>query len=123
MTMGKIIVMGSKTYEIIGRPLVGRTNVVLTRSKQYKDINIVEYKDFNTLISSFTPEADVMVIGGAEIYKLTLPYADKLYVTHIAAEYTGDVYFPEVNWAQYRIISEKKDKELKFVVYEKRKEE
>lgn len=123
ITMGKTIVMGSKTYETIGRPLVGRTNVVLTRTKKYKDYNIITYTDFNKLINSFTPEADIMVIGGAEIYRLALPYADKLYVTHIAAEYTGDVYFPEVNWAQYRIVSEKKDKELKFVVYEKRKEE
>jgi dihydrofolate reductase len=120
--MGKIIVMGSKTYETIGRPLSGRTNVVLTRSKKYKDYNVITYSDFDKLMNGFTYEADIMIIGGAEIYKLGLQYAERLYVTHIAAEYTGDVYFPEINWAQYRIISEKKSKELTFRVYEKRRD-
>lgn len=121
MTMGKTIIMGSKTYETIGKPLNGRTNIVLTRSKKYNDFGVIEYGDFEKLINSFSSEADIMVIGGAEVYRLALPYADRLYVTHIAAEYFGDIYFPEINWAQYRIISEKKDKELNFVIYERRK--
>jgi len=95
-TMGKPVLMGRKTYESIGRPLPGRTNIVLTR----RDIAIPGCSVVHSL-----PEAlqlfeasgaeELMVMGGAEIYALFLPEADRLYMTLVHHAFEGDAWFPD----------------------------
>ncbi len=100
-TMGKPVLMGRKTFESMKAPLPGRTNIVMTRDADWDHpgVNVVaslaaglELAEQQGLIDGVE---EVMVIGGAEIYALALPLADKLYITHVHAQPDGDVYFPE----------------------------
>lgn len=83
-TLGQTVVMGSKTYASLGRPLPNRKNIVLSRSGEYT------VKDVIAMAAS----ENVFIIGGAEIYKIFIPFADQIIITHINAEFQGDVYFP-----------------------------
>lgn len=105
ITLGKPVVMGRATYESIGRPLPGRTNIVLSRQYEqpYKDDNGVIW--VNSPAQAITAAGDVetlMVIGGGRIYAEFLPLADLLYLTQIKLETAGDTYFPDyraqANW-------------------------
>ncbi len=82
VTTGKIIVMGRKTFESIGRPLPNRTNIVLTRDHTYKPegVNVVTGID---TIFGLAMTYDVFIVGGGEIYKTFLPFTDNLYVTEV----------------------------------------
>jgi len=94
-TMGKPVLMGRKTYESIGRPLPGRTNLILTRQVdlQIDGCTVVHSLDEATAIA---PEAEeIMVMGGAEIYALLFDQARRLYITEINAVFEGDAWFPE----------------------------
>ena len=111
VTMGKPIVMGRKTFESIGRPLPGRTNIVITRDRDWVADGV---KVAHSLDEAITLAADVglidgveelMVIGGAEIYAAALPQADRLYLTQVDAEVEGDAWLPEINWAKWREVS------------------
>ncbi|MFT7387306.1 MAG: dihydrofolate reductase [Candidatus Endobugula sp.] len=102
-TMGKPIVMGRKTFESIGRPLPGRLNIVITRQQdwQHNGVKVVHtikdalrLAEAQSLIDGIN---EVMVIGGAEIYKTALPQANKLYVTRVDAQVVGDAFFPEID--------------------------
>lgn len=93
-TMGKPVLMGRKTFESIGKPLPGRKNLILSRSMTVADGCIVVHSMDEALQQA--GEADeLMVIGGAGIYRLTLAHATRLYITEIDAAFTGDTYFPE----------------------------
>jgi dihydrofolate reductase len=102
-TMGKPMVMGRKTFESIGRPLPGRLNIVITRQHdwQHEGVKVVHTIDDALRLAEAQSLIDgmneVMVIGGAEIYKTALPQADKLYVTRVDAEIAGDAFFPEID--------------------------
>jgi len=102
-TMGKPIVMGRKTFESIGRPLPGRLNIVITRQQdwQHDGVKVVHSIDDALRLAEAQSMIDgvdeVMVIGGAEIYKTALPQADKLYITRVDAEIEGDAFFPEID--------------------------
>jgi len=94
-TMGKPVLMGRKTYESIGRPLPGRTNLILTRQA---DLQIEGCTVVHSLYGAknAVPDADeIMVMGGAEIYALLFDQAERLYITEIDAEFEGDAWFPE----------------------------
>ena len=101
ITMGKPIIMGRKTFESIGKALPGRSNIVVTRNPDYAadGIRVVTSLDEARTLSESIVEIDGMeeaiVIGGAEIYRLALPLADRLYLTEIHADVEGDTYFPE----------------------------
>jgi len=110
LTSGKTVIMGRKTYESIGRPLPNRINIVITRAKDFhaEGIKVVnslpaalELAAAETLISG---AEEVMVIGGAEIYKLCLPLAERLYVTLVHADVDGDARFPEWDRQAYQEI-------------------
>ncbi|MDX8390166.1 MAG: type 3 dihydrofolate reductase [Mariprofundaceae bacterium] len=93
-TMGKPVLMGRKTFDSIGKPLPGRTNLVLTREKSLKipGCTVVHSLDAARSVAAHAPE--IMVIGGAEIYALALPEATKLYITKIEHRFEGDAWFP-----------------------------
>ena len=110
LTSGKTVIMGRKTYESIGRPLPNRINIVITRAKDFhaEGIKVVnslpaalELAAAETLIAG---AEEVIVIGGAEIYKLCLPLAERLYVTLVHADVDGDARFPEWDRQAYQEI-------------------
>lgn len=111
LTTGKPVIMGRKTYESIGKPLPNRINIVVTRDTDYdapgiKVVNTVEsaieLADAECLVSG---NDEVIIMGGAEIYKACLPKADRLYLTQVHAEVKGDAYFPEFDIKEYQEIS------------------
>ncbi len=103
VTMGKPIVMGRKTYESIGRPLPGRTNIVITRDANWSaaGVEVAQTLEVALKLGEKACEAagaeEIMVIGGEQIYRLTLAAADRLYLTQVDAEVEGDAFFPEID--------------------------
>lgn len=113
-TLGKPIVMGRKTFESIGKPLPGRTNIVITRQQDWSASGVVvansvehalalggEVRDENQ-----QPAKEIMVIGGAEIYRHALAIADRVYLTRVHADVEGDAYFPELPSDTWKKVSE-----------------
>lgn len=100
VTMGKPVIMGRKTFQSIGKALPGRTNIVVTRDLSFEaeDVLVVSSVDealhVARDVAHMQAADEIMVIGGAEIYGQSLPYADRLYVTEIDAEVDGDTFFP-----------------------------
>jgi dihydrofolate reductase len=93
-TLGHPIVMGRKTFTSLPRPLPGRKNVVLSRSMSSRE-EITLFSDLQELLDWEKKNAqDIFIIGGAEIYRLFLPYVEELFVTHIHQEFVGDTFFP-----------------------------
>lgn len=102
VTMGKPIIMGRKTYDSIGRPLPGRTNIVVTRDPAYQAEGCLVVHSIEEALAAAGDAAEVMVIGGAEFYRQLLPRADRIYLTRIDAEFEGDTWFPELDPARWQ---------------------
>ncbi len=100
-TMGKPLLMGRKTFESIGYPLPGRTNVVLT-SKDIKIDGCTVVHSLGEAIAVADGAEELMVMGGAQIYKLALPRANRLYITEIHAAFEGDKHFPIFDIHEWR---------------------
>ena len=102
VTMGKPVVMGRKTFESIGRPLPGRENIVITRNPDWnaEGVHAVPSLEEALQLADSVAErenvAEIMVIGGAQIYRQAMPVAARLYVTEVGAEVPGDAFFPEI---------------------------
>ena len=105
VTTGHPVVMGRKTFESLGRPLPGRTNVVITRNPYFPSDGVMVEGSLDEAIAMFPPEEEVFVIGGGEIYRQAMPLADKFYLTRVHAAYDGDVYFPKWNPAEWTLFS------------------
>lgn len=113
ITDGKMVVMGRKTLESIGKPLPNRMNVVLSTqgiSSDYLDKGvIVTSKDTVLSHNHVFPSNEYFVIGGGEIYKEFLPHASKIYLTRIHHKFEdADTFFPELNMEEWEIESETK---------------
>jgi dihydrofolate reductase len=108
ITMGNPIVMGRLTYESIGRPLPGRQNIVITRQLGYvaEGCDVVASPD--AAISIAGEAAEIMVIGGGEIYSLFLPLAERVYLTRVHAHVEGDAHFAALNEDQWHRTSREK---------------
>lgn len=123
VTTGKTVLMGLNTfysiYNRIGKPLPKRNNLVATLDRNIQIEGVTFIYD---LISFLTKEheEEIFIIGGKQIYELSLPYADRLYITHINKTYDGDVYFPKINYDAYNIIKSINSGELTFNVYERK---
>ena len=121
LTMHKKIVMGAATYKSLPKKLEGREYIIL--SKSLSNIpDAVVYQSFDDLLAYLnTLDEEVMVIGGASIYKLFLPYAEVLYLTEIEEESNADVFFPEFDKKDFTktLIEEHIDDDIKykFVTY------
>jgi dihydrofolate reductase len=104
ITMGSPILMGRKTFESIGHPLPGRTNIVLTRNPAYTQEGCVIVNDLETAIWTGCRHAgEIFVIGGADLYQVLLPRAETIYLTEIKKKFRGDTFFPELDmngWAE-----------------------
>jgi dihydrofolate reductase len=128
-TLGKVIVMGRKTFESIGkRALPGRLNAVITKNPQEVETKeVLVFKTLDAALFHFKNTEEVCIVGGAQMYQETLPIADILVLTRVAACPQADVFFPEVDWNSWKLVSEEKHlKDEKhafdyaFQVFEKR---
>jgi dihydrofolate reductase len=112
-TMGHHIILGRQNFLAIGRPLPGRTNIILTRNRAFACSNcIVAHSIEEALtIAHKNGEEEVFIIGGGKIYEQTKSYWERLYLTEINLKTDGDVFFPEMNWENWQLVRE--DKYLK----------
>jgi dihydrofolate reductase len=101
LTLGHPIVMGRKTYESIGRPLPGRTNIVVTRDRALAIPGAVIVHSLDDALEVAGAAEDVFVIGGEEIFRLALPLAQRLELTEIDTEIEGDAWFPKWDRAAF----------------------
>jgi len=97
LTLGHHIVMGRKTYESIGRPLPGRTTVIVTRDPGYRVEGCLTAHSIDEAIVLSAADDEVFFVGGAELYAQVLSRADRLYLTEIQIEVAGDAHFPLVD--------------------------
>jgi dihydrofolate reductase len=104
VTLGHAMIMGRKTYDSIGKPLPGRTTVVLTRREGFSPEGVVVARDRDEAIA-LAPGNEVFVVGGAEIYALFLPIASRIYLTRVHAAFPGDTTFPELDPAHWSLVS------------------
>ena len=100
-TLGKPILMGRKTFEAIGRPLPGRANLVLTRDRDWRAAGAIPVHSVEEALLQTRTCDELVAIGGAEIYRLLLPLARRIYLTHVHADVPGDTYFPAFDPAQW----------------------
>ena len=100
-TLGKPILMGRKTFESIGKPLPGRRNIVLTRDPGWRAEGVDVVRSVEEALRLTRDSAELAVIGGAEIYRLTIPHADRIYLTRVEADVAGDTLFPELDVARW----------------------
>ena len=128
LTMGKPMIMGRKTFESIGKPLPGRRNIVVTRDPNYhrEGVDVVHGTGEALAITAGTPE--LMVIGGAELFRLFLPLAGRVHLTRVHGNIEGDVVWPALDNRQWEVIEreryESDDRHayaMTFEVWEKRK--
>lgn len=95
ITMGHHIIMGRKTWESIGRPLPGRTSVVVTRQPGYRAPGAIVTHSLDEAAAACRDDTEIFVIGGAELYAQALPRASRLYLTVVEADIEGDTRMPE----------------------------
>ncbi len=126
VTLGKPVIMGRKTFESIGRPLPGRTNIVVTRQADWaaEGVEVAANLDCAFSMAAEQQPDELMVIGGAQIYAETLPHAARIYLTQIHKSFDGDAWFPELGeeWQQatcQKGHSEKQDLGYSFLTFER----
>jgi dihydrofolate reductase len=102
LTMGKPMLMGRKTFAAIGKPLPGRTSVVLTRDPAWHAEGVIAVRSLEEAFQKIGDAPELCVVGGAEIYKLTLPVTDRIYLTRIHANIPGDTVFPPLEMSEWR---------------------
>ena len=123
ITMGHTVIMGRKTFESLGRPLPGRTNIVITRKIDYQAPGCIIAHDLDGALSVCPAEEnEAFICGGGQLYHLTLPMADKIYLTVLPKEIAGDTYFPEISEAEFQRTQSKLidgDEPYSFYIYER----
>ena len=125
VTMGHPIAMGRKTHESIGRILPGRENIIITRQHDYRCEDGTVFYQIGDFIEYCRGRNDeIFVIGGAEIFRETLPFADRLYITLIHEQFEGDTFFPELKEEDWMLVSsehgikdEKNPYDYEFQIY------
>lgn len=111
VTMGKPVIMGRKTYESIGKPLPGRMNLVITRDATWQAEGVSTCASLEQALQKATGAAEItgveelMVIGGAEIYRLALPVASRIYLTQVHAKVDGDAFMDEIDWSGWKEVA------------------
>lgn len=121
LTTGHVVIMGRNTFESIlarlGRPLPNRTSVVLTKQVDYRvPEGVVKAGSLSEALSMFAHKT-MFIIGGAAVYAEALSVADKLYITRVHQSPLGDVYFPNINWDEWKCMVEDKKDGFTFAEY------
>ena len=104
LTMGKPMIMGRKTFESIGKPLPGRHNIVVTRDTNYRREGVTVVHDAAAAVRAAGDVPEVMVIGGAELFRLFLPLAGRVHLTRVHADIEGDVRWTELDPSRWRRV-------------------
>ncbi len=112
VTRGHHIIMGRRNYEANGRALPGRTNIVITRKKTYEAPGCVVVHSIAEALdyARRQGEQEAFIVGGGEIYAATLSLADRIYLTLIDTDAEGDVFFPELDPAEWQVVSKEPHK-------------
>ena len=107
ITSGHKIIMGRKTFESLGRILPNRKHIILCNDMEMNidDENVEVLEDISELKEYIESDEECFVIGGATIYRILMPYANKMYITKINQDFEGDVYFPEIKEEEWKEIS------------------
>ena len=103
ITTGKPLIMGRRTYASIGRPLSGRTNIVLTRDPAFHQEGVLTARTPEEALALAGDVPEVIVFGGAEVFRQFLPIADRIYLTQVDADVGGDTYF-DFGGTDWRVI-------------------
>ena len=104
ITLGHTVIMGRKTYESIGRPLPGRTNIVITRQSDYQATGCIVAHDLDSAFQACPPQEDeAFICGGGQLYQASQPVTDRIYLTVLPREVAGDTYFPEVSGNEFKM--------------------
>lgn len=120
LTLGGALVMGRATFESIGRPLPGRSNIVLTRRPDWSREGVDVARSLSEAADlAVSRGQDLFVAGGAEVYRSALAIADRLELTEIDAEPAGDTLFPPVDWSRWREVARRPRPGFTFVTYER----
>ena len=129
VSMGKAMIMGRKTFESIGRPLPGRLNIIITRNEEYTAEGTVVAHDLREAIEKAKEFSDeIMIIGGAEIFRLAIGIADRLYITLIQKHFEGDTFFPSYG-VEWDLVSSSEDQFSKegisytYLVYDRKSDD
>ena len=126
LTLGHSLLMGRKTFESIGRPLPGRTTVVITHKNYYVQPHVLVAHSIQEAIKMATGD-EIFIAGGAQLYHQTLALTSRLYLTVLDKEFEGDAYFPEFEESDWKLVSREchgPSDELpcpyRFLVYERK---
>lgn len=129
LTTGHTVIMGRKTFESLGRVLPNRHHIILCNDQQMNidNENVEIFSDISMLDKYIKDEDEHFVMGGATIYRLLMPYAQKMYITEIDKDFEGDVSFPEVDMNTWKVtkkedgpVTEENDFAYKYVTYERK---
>lgn len=109
-TMGHHVIMGRKNYIAMGKPLPRRTNIIITRNPFFVSSGCIVVHSLEEALAyaHAHKETEAFIIGGGEIYRLALEYLDRIYLTTIDLHVDGDVFFPEIDPAQWQVVSEER---------------
>jgi len=128
VTMGKAVIMGRKTYESIGRPLPGRTNIVVTRQSTWQagGVTVVHSLEDAVAAAGACQEKEAVLIGGAELYAQGLQLCSTVYLTEVKAHIEGDAFFADLDSTEWTLIStdshakdEKNDHDFDMLVFKR----
>ncbi len=127
ITTGKMIVMGRKTFESIGKPLPKRTNIVITRDTDFHPPGVIVVHDpmmvFDLALETEDElkisDMEMVIIGGGEVYNFFLSYAQRLYLTNVPYEGAADAYFPKINFNDWEVKSTEVFPQFTFKILER----
>ena len=126
VTKGHHVIMGRKTFESLGKPLPNRTSIIITRNKNYTASNCLVVNSLKEALEKAKDDKNPYILGGAEIYKLAMPIADKLDLTIVHHAFEADAFFPDIDTAIWKEISREDFKademnkyDYSFVTYER----
>ena len=126
VTNGHHVIMGRKTFESLGKPLPNRTSIIITRNKNYKAAGCFIVNSLEEALEKAKDDENPYILGGAEIYKLAMPIADKLDLTIVHHEFEADAFFPPIdtsiwkeNSREYFKADEMNKYDYSFVTYER----
>ncbi len=120
ITKDAVIIMGRKTYDAIGRGMLYRKNIVLSKIKSaLPGVEVCKTIPKATTLAK-SHGKNIFVIGGAQIYRQFFPFADRMYLSYLKKEYAGDTYFPKFNKEQWKIESKKDYPDFELIIYKRK---
>lgn len=127
LTMNHHIVMGRKTYDSIGKPLPGRSTIIVTRNMDYAVPGCVAVNSLDAALTVSFSDEEVFFVGGADLYRQALPIANRIYLTEIHRVFDGDAFFPEFDMSQWSETSREQHRtdggngfEYHYVIYDRK---